>query len=75
MRDLHSFNLASGALLMIFSGMKNAKIFHGEGVSLVKSSKILLCLSLEAEPGPCPKAEPLFLDCSSLISASPPFPD
>ena len=36
-----------------------------------KSSKI----SLEEEPGTCPKAIQLFLGCSSLVSASPPFPD
>ena len=34
------------------------------------SSKILLCVSLEAEPGPCPKAAVLFLDCSFLDPAS-----
>ena len=45
------------------------------GFSSVKSSKIVLCAPLEAEPGPCPKAALLFLDCSSLVSASPPFPD
>ena len=27
------------------------------------------------EPGPCPKAAVLFLDCSSLVSSTPPFPD
>ena len=32
---------------------------------------ILLYISLE-EPGPCPKAVLLFLDCSSLVSAFPP---
>ena len=36
---------------------------------------MLLCVSLEGEPGPCPRAELLFLGCSSLVSASPPFPD
>ena len=41
-------------------------IFHLlEVLVLQKSSKILLCVSLEAEPGPCPKAALLFLDCSS----------
>ena len=34
-----------------------------------------LCVFLEEEPGPCPKAALLFLDCSSLVSASPPFSD
>ena len=41
--------------------------------SFIKSSKILLCVSLEVEPRPCLKAIVLFLDCSSLASASP-FP-
>ena len=36
---------------------------------------ILLCIFLEEDPGPFPKAALLFLDCSSLVSASPPFPD
>ena len=38
---------------------------------LQKSSKI----SLEEEPGTCPKSALLFLGCSSLVSASPPLPD
>ena len=42
---------------------------------LQDSSKVLLCISLEGEPGPCPKVVLLFLDCSSLVSAFPPFPD
>ena len=51
-------------------------IFHLLGVLfLQKNSKILLYVSLEVEPEPCPKAALLFLDCSSLVSASPPFPD
>ena len=37
--------------------------------------KILLCIFLEEEPGPCPKAALLSLDCPSLVSASPPFLD
>ena len=36
---------------------------------------ILLCIFLEEEPGPCPMAALLFLDCSSFVSAFPPFPD
>jgi len=32
-------------------------------------------LSLEVEPGPCPKATLLFLGCSSLVSVLPPLPD
>ena len=42
---------------------------------LQNSSKILFCISLEGEPGPCPKAVLLFLDYSSLVSASSPFPN
>ena len=44
------------------------------GLSSIKSSKIL-CLSLDVEPGSFPKATLLFLGCSSLVSASLPFPD
>ena len=51
-------------------------IFHLLGILVLqKSSKILLCVSLEVEPGPCPKPALLCPDCSSLVSASPPFPD
>ena len=34
-----------------------------------------LCVSLEREPGSCPKAVLSFLNCSSLVSASASFPD
>ena len=34
-----------------------------------------LCVSLEREPESCLKAVLLFLDCSSLLFASPPFSD
>ena len=44
------------------------------GFSSIKSLKILICVSLEAEPGPCSKAALLFLSCSSGVSASSPFP-
>ena len=37
-----------------------------DGFSTVKSLKILLCTYLEVEPKPFPKAELLFLGCSSL---------
>ena len=60
-----------------FSGMKSASsslTFSGVLV-LQKSSKLLLRISLEGEPGPCPKAALLFLGSSSLVSASPPLPD
>ena len=55
--------------------MKNADISHVLGFSSVKSSNILLCVSLEGDLGPCPKAALLFVGCSSLVSASLPFPD
>ena len=32
-----------------------------------------LCVSLEGEPGSCPKSVLLLLSCSSLVFASPPF--
>ena len=41
---------------------------------LQNSSKILF-ICLKGEPGPCLKAALLFLDCSSLVSSSPRFPD
>ena len=50
-------------------------IFHLLGIiALQKSSKIFWCVFLEAKPGSWPKAVLLFLNCSSLVSASPPFP-
>ena len=44
-------------------------------VKIVKNPNILLNISLEMEPEHCPKAALLFLGYSSLVSASPPFPD
>ena len=44
------------------------------GVVLVLQ-KIMFCMFLEGEPGPCPKAALLSLEGSSPISVSPPFPD
>ena len=50
-------------------------IFHLLKVLVLqKSSKILLGISLERATGPCPKAALLFLDCSSLCSATPSLP-
>ena len=50
---------------------KVVNIFHLLGVLVLqKSSKILLRLSLEVEPGPCPQAALLFLDCFSLVFES-----
>ena len=44
---------------------------------LQNSPKILLCVSLDGERGPCPKAALLFVffDCFYLVSSSPTFPD
>ena len=39
-----------------------------------KGLKTLSCVSLEAEPGPCPKAALLFSVCPSFYFASHPFP-
>ena len=36
---------------------------------------VLLCVSLEREPGSLPKSVLLLLDCLSLVFPSPPFPD
>ena len=47
----------------------------GKTITLTKRSKMLLCISLKSEPGSCHKAALLFLDSSSLVSASPPFPN
>ena len=44
-------------------------------LGLQKCSKILFGVSLEEEPGPCSQAALLCLDCSSLVSSSPPFSD
>ena len=77
--------MVPGLVLVVFllSRMKNASS-SSQHLSLVGGFKsteelediqILLSVSLEEKPGPCPKAAPLFLDGSSLVSASPPFPD
>ena len=42
---------------------------------LTKSSRMLLCIPLEREPGPCPRAAPFFLNFLSLSSASTPSTD
>ena len=44
-------------------------------LSYAKSSKILLCVSLKGDPGPCLLTALLFLGCSSFIFVSLPFPD
>ena len=83
---LHFFNLITGNLVMCFFGSLNPTsggllwcreccYLPPVAFSSIKSSKILLCVSLEAEPVLCPKAALLFLGCSSLVSASLPFPD
>ena len=51
--------------------MKNTNTFHLLGFFLVyKGTKTLFCVSCKVEPGPCPKASLLFLDCSSFVSTS-----
>ena len=73
--------VAPGLVLVVLPRMKNASsaeppanLLHLlEVLVLQKGSKILLCVFLEEEPGPCPKAALLSLDCSSQVSASPPF--
>ena len=52
--------------------MKIADVFRL--LSSVKSSEILSGVSLETDQS-CPKAALLFPGCSSLLSASAPFPD
>ena len=52
-----------------------ASLFHFLGVFILqKSSEILLCASLEVQPGSHPKAARLF-DCFSLVSIFPDFAD
>ena len=45
------------------------------GFSTRERLKDIVMYIPQEEPGPCPKAALLSLDCSSLVSASPPFPD
>ena len=46
--------------------------FHLLGVLVLqKNSKAMLCISLEEEPGPCPKTALSFPDCSSLSLFEP----
>ena len=87
MQGLHSFNLVSGNLLVNFSGPFNLASdgllwkeecwhlpFVG-GFSSIMNLKILLCVSLGAEPGPCCRAGYCFLAPPPLFSASPSFLD
>ena len=46
-----------------------------KNVDILKSLKALLYVSLEVEPGPCPRAAVWFLGYSSLVFASLPFLD
>ena len=77
-QGLHFFNLITGNLVMCFFGSLNPTsgglLWRREccylppaAFSSIKSSKILLCVSLEAEPVLCPKAALLFLGCSTLV--------
>ena len=86
-QGLHSFNLISGNLLdellwFLLSdlrcsspGMKDADILHFLDFNSIKGLKTWLCVSLEGEPGPCPKAVLLFLGFPSLFYAYFPFTD
>ena len=64
---------------MVFSGMKNASTFHLLGVLVLQDISFrtprYFCVFLEAEPGQYLQAAALLPGCSSLVSASPPFPD
>ena len=53
------------------SGMKNASPSSYYLPFVGGFSSVYL---FEGEPGPCPKAALLFLNCSSHVSASHPFP-
>ena len=56
-------------------GQQTVNFSHLVGFQYLQNiSKILFCVSLEGEAGPCPKAALLFLDCSSIVSASHPLP-
>ena len=46
-----------------------------QAMALQRPRRDLVTEQLEVEPGPCPRVALLFLDCSSLVSASPPFLD
>ena len=69
--------LAPGFVLVVLllSGM-NASIgtFNLLGIlALQRHPKVLLHIFFEEEQEPCPKAALWSLDCSSLVSVSPPF--
>ena len=76
-QGLHSFNLASGNVLMSLSGYFNLAsggllwneecyIFYLGDFSSIKSSKILLCVSLEMEQDPAPRLHYCFLSAPPL---------
>ena len=64
----------SGVYVLVGSRQLTSPTYWGFQ-PLQNSSKILLCMSLKGDPGPCLKAASLLLDGSSLVSASPLFPD
>ena len=76
-QHLHSFNLASGCLLilmtffvsliwpqLVFSGVKNASTCWG--LQFCNSSKVLLCVSLKVESGPARSLHSCFLTAPPL---------
>ena len=83
--DLLQINLLGSSMfwcrpwnpLEVLQPLGSQRVGHDQATSLSpclvlqKNSKIVLCESLEVEPGPCPKAILLFLDCPSLVSSSP----
>ena len=75
------FTAGAGLVLMVLeqrSLQQVVNIFHflgGGGSVLRENSKILSCIFFAEESGPYPKVGLWFLDCSSLVSASPPFWD
>ena len=84
--NLVSGNLLMKFLWFLYSGLRyedsglillNEECWHILFVgdfSSVKSSKTLLCVSLEVEPGLCPRAVLLFLGSFSIVFAILPFP-
>ena len=60
---------------MTFSGMKSASsgLPFGGGFSSTEGLKIMLCVFLEGEPGPCPRLHYCFLTVPPLSLHSLPY--